>query len=75
MPSSSKPFVIDNCLSIKTASGYSGYIHQYLRRLLRLGKLAGTKIGQVWLIEMVSIKAYLVQTQNLKDNRFGTKYC
>lgn len=33
------------------ASEISGYILQYLRRLLRWGKLIGLKLGQDWLID------------------------
>ena len=38
-----------------------------------LGKLAGAIIGQVWLIEMVSIKTYMLQAQNSKGYRFDIK--
>jgi excisionase family DNA binding protein len=71
MVSLSKPFVLDNCISIKDAAEYSGYNPQYLRRLLRLGKLAGLKLGQLWLIEMESFEEYLVQARISKDHRFG----
>jgi len=59
MSGNSKPFVLENCLSVKAAAEYSGYNQQYLRRLLRLEKLAGVKLGQVWLIKMVSLESYL----------------
>lgn len=70
---SSKPLVHDNIISVKAAAKYSGYSSQYLRRLLRLGKLAGLKIGQVWLIQMDSFEGYLSMVGNSKDHRFGPK--
>ena len=43
--------VIVNHIPIQAATKLTGYNAQYLRRLLRAGKLAGMKVGQVWLIE------------------------
>ena len=71
MPSVSKPFVVNNFISVKAAGEFSGYSPQYLRRLLRLGKLVGMKLGQLWLIEMESFEAYLALAKNSKDHRFG----
>jgi excisionase family DNA binding protein len=71
MVSNPKLVVFDNIISVKAAAEYSGYSPQYLRRLLRLGKLDGLKLGQLWLIEMVSLEAYLVQAGNSEDHRFG----
>lgn len=34
-------------LSVQTAATYRGYSSQYLRRLLRVGKLKGTKVGPI----------------------------
>ena len=39
--------VLEKHLSVKAAAEYSGYNGQYLRRLLRAGRLDGTRIGQV----------------------------
>jgi len=56
---SSKPVILDNLISVKAAAEYSGYSPQYLRRLLRIGKLPGLKLGQMWLIEMKSFEKYI----------------
>lgn len=69
----SKPLIVNNCVSVKNASEYSGYSQQYLRRLLRLGKLTGLKIGLVWLIDMDSFEMYLSGVGKLQDHRFGPK--
>ena len=73
MVSSSKPVIIGNCLSVKTESDHSNYSQQYLRRLLRMGRLAGSKLGQVWLVEMETLEAYLFRVGNSQDRRFGPK--
>jgi|GEM_PF-581842 len=54
------PEIVNNCISVKAAAGSTGYSQQYLRRLLRSGKLTGLKLGQVWLIELDSFEDYLV---------------
>jgi hypothetical protein len=41
------PVVENNHISVKDAAECSGYSLQYLRRLLRAGKLKGFKIGQI----------------------------
>jgi excisionase family DNA binding protein len=65
------PFVLNNLISVKAAAEFSGYSHQYLRRLMRTGKLAGLKLGQVWLIQMESFEEYLAKSRSSKDLRFG----
>jgi excisionase family DNA binding protein len=73
MSSASNPFVLENCISVKAAAEYSGYSQQYLRRLLREEKLAGLKLGQVWLIHMISLDSYLDYSLNSSDLRFSPK--
>ena len=51
--------VFEKHVSVKAAAKFSGYSIQYLRRLLRNGRLEGIKIGQVWLIKMASFESYL----------------
>jgi len=63
--------VINNHISVKVAAKVSGYSLQYLRRLLRSGKLTGLKIGQVWLIEKSTFEAYLENATQATDRRFG----
>jgi len=58
---------------MKDATECSVYSQQYMRRLLRSGKLAGLKLVQVWLIQMDSFEAYLVNAESSKDHRFGPK--
>jgi len=58
---------------MKDATECSGYSQQYMRRLLRSGKLAGLKLGQVWLIQMDSFEACLANAESSKDHRFEPK--
>ncbi len=65
--------VIINHISVQTAIEISGYNIQYLRRLLRTGKLVGIKIGQVWLIDLASLQNYFSFALNSDDLRCGPK--
>ncbi len=60
-----------NHISVKAASLYSGYSQQYLRRLLRGGRLASIKLGQLWLVDRKSFDAYLKKVGKSQDRRFG----
>jgi excisionase family DNA binding protein len=65
--------IIDRCVSVQAAAEISGYSAQYLRRLLRAGKLAGVKLGQIWLIRLDTLEAYLDKAEQSQDLRFGAK--
>lgn len=65
--------VLNNHISVQVAASYSGYSLQYLRRLLRTGKLGGIKIGQVWLVDKGALDVYIEQAQDATDHRFGPK--
>jgi excisionase family DNA binding protein len=63
--------VLEKHLSVKAAAEYSGYNGQYLRRLLRAGRLEGIRIGQVWLIKLASLEAHLRNGRLSQDQRYG----
>jgi excisionase family DNA binding protein len=65
------PFILDNHISVKAASLYSGYSIQYLRRLLRQSRLRGIKLGQIWFIDKTALDEYISNAMNSEDNRFG----
>ena len=67
------PQVLNNHISVQVAASYSGYSTQYLRRLLRNGKIEGTKIGQLWLVEKGALDVYIEKAQDASDQRFGPK--
>jgi len=72
-PGSAIPIVFNNCISVKGAAFHSGYNVQYLRRLLRDGRLSGMKLGQTWLIDKRTFEAYLENANHTQDQRFGPK--
>ena len=53
--------VIDNHITVQEAAEITGYNVQYLRRLLRAGKLEAIKVGQIWLVNLTS-SAGLIQS-------------
>lgn len=63
--------VLEEHLSVRAAAAYSGYNTQYLRRLLRAGRLDGTRIGQVWLIKLASLEEHLRNGRLSQDRRYG----
>ena len=42
-----------------TAAENYGYSVQYLRRLLRQGRVTGLKIGQIWIVCLSSLECHL----------------
>jgi excisionase family DNA binding protein len=67
------PVVLNNLISVKSAARISGYSLQYLRRLLRTGRLIGLKVGQLWLIEKTAFDTYLEKNTEASDRRYGPK--
>jgi excisionase family DNA binding protein len=65
------PFILDNHISVKAASLYTGYSSQYLRRLLRQTRLRGIKLGQIWFVDKAALDSYLKKATQTIDNRFG----
>ena len=57
-------------LTVQGAADVTGDNIQYLRRLLRSGKLECIKIGQLWLIEMQSLEKYLQDVESTSDRRY-----
>lgn len=65
--------LLEKHISVKAAAELSGYSIQYLRRLLRRGRLDGTKIGQVWLIKLAALETYTQNGQMVGDRRHGPR--
>jgi len=63
--------LINQYVTVQAAAYVSGYNIQYLRRLLRSGKLEGIKIGQLWLIEMQSLEMYLQHVEGISNRCCG----
>ena len=65
--------ITEKVLTVLAATELTGYNGQYLRRMLRQGKLDGIRVGQTWLIQMDSLLSYLKRVGETKDQRFGSK--
>jgi excisionase family DNA binding protein len=64
--------LINQHITVQTAADVTGNI-QYLRRMLRSGTLSGVNIGQMWLIEMAALEAYLLHAESTADRRWGSR--
>ena len=65
--------VLHNHISVRKAAEHSGYSDQYLRRMLRSGRIDGQKVGVVWLIRIGSLESYLSSRNGGQDRRFGPR--
>lgn len=65
---------VQTYIPVKTACKLSGYNQQYLRRLLRQEKLVGIKVGQVWLIEALSLENHMSLPKQERDRRYGPRF-
>ncbi len=70
-PKSHTGILINGHLTAHVSADVTGYYIQYLRRLLRSGKLEGIKIGQIWLIEMQSLESFLQHVESTSGRRCG----
>ena len=65
--------VVSQHITVQAAADATGYNIQYLRSILRSGALVGIKIGQMWLIDMDAIEAYLKRVESTADRRYGSR--
>lgn len=63
----------DEWLTIEQASQLSGYHAEYLRIIVRAGKLVAHKFGSVWAISRKSLLSYLKAAEKSDDKRHGPK--
>lgn len=63
----------DEWLTIWQAAKLSGYHAEYLRIIVRAGKLVAHKFGPVWAISKKSLLSYLQIAEKSADRRHGPK--
>jgi excisionase family DNA binding protein len=63
----------DEWLTIQQAAKLSGYHPEYLRIIVRAGKLVAHKFGPVWAISKKSLLSYLQSAERSMDGRQGPK--
>lgn len=59
--------------TIKEASEKTGYNEEYLRRLIRQGKLESEKIGPFYFIRAESLEKFMAEIQKSDDARTGPR--
>ena len=63
----------DEWLTVQEAARISSYHAEYLRLLIRQGKLNARKFGPIWAVSKFSLLAYLEIAQKSDDGRQGPK--
>ena len=63
----------DDWLTIQQAAELSGYHAEYLRIIVREGKLTAHKFGPVWAISKEALMTFLKIAENSSDRRHGPK--
>jgi excisionase family DNA binding protein len=60
-------------ITIKDASERTGYNPEYLRRLIRQGKVDAEKLGTVYLVDVNSLDRYINAMDDPEDARTGPR--
>lgn len=60
-------------LTVQEAAKLTGYHAEYLRLLIREGKIAARKFGPVWAINKSSLLTYLKVAEKSSDKRHGPR--
>ncbi len=63
----------EDWITIQDACNITGYNAEYIRRLIRHGKLKAKKVSIVWIVDKDSLLEYVSQDQSLTDKRRGPK--
>lgn len=59
--------------TVREAAEKSGYNAEYIRRLIREGKIEAVKIGGILLVKVDSLKDYQKKANEAMDGRHGPK--
>ena len=65
--------MLENWITIQDACQMTGYNAEYLRRLIRNGKVKAQKVSIVWVVDQVSLQEYISLNQDTTDRRRGPK--
>ncbi len=63
----------DDWITTSEAVEVTGYNAEYIRRLIRSGKVKGRKFGIVWQVQRASLHAYLQGARGAEDRRRGPR--
>lgn len=64
----------DDWITVQDAAQLSGYHAEYVRILIRKGKIEARKFGPIWAINRSSLLRYLQEAEKSPDGRQGPKY-
>ena len=65
--------MIDEWMTTREAAQLSGYHAEYLRTLIRDGRIEARKFGIVWQVSRPSLLEYMRQAESSDDRRHGPK--
>ena len=60
-------------ITTREAAEISGYHVNYIRRLIRAGKIAAEKKGNAWWVDASAFRSYIEAAQQKADRRYGAK--
>lgn len=60
-------------ITTKEAAELSGYHSEYVRQLIREGKIGAQKFGEVWQVNRKSLLDYVSAAKESTDGRYGSK--
>jgi len=60
-------------LTVHQAADISGYHFNYIRQMIRAGKLEARKFGPVWQVSRTALLAYIEEAEESGDLRRGPK--
>lgn len=63
----------EDWITTAQAAELSGYSIQYVRRLIRNGKIEARKFGPVWQVNRAALVAYIAEGERSEDGRRGPK--
>ena len=69
-----KWLIPDNVVTPQQAAEAVGYSQQYVCRLASQGRIAGRKVGSLWLIDLDSLRAHKAQADADGTAKFGRRY-
>jgi len=61
----------EDWITTQEACEISGYNTEYMRRLIRKGKLKAKKISIVWVVDKTSLLEYISRNEDASDRRRG----
>jgi len=65
--------MVEEWLTTAEAAELSGYHTEYIRQIIKAGKVQGKKFGPVWQVNKQSLLNYIQTGREKQDKRWGPK--